>query len=159
LPNNERRDTHTDTQTDGRDKYTADMGSVAIKNIPSFTEIGSDIPRYTWRGYTDRMEIAHAYCRRAGHKLCRYSNRHAGVRSHEYNCKSEEEAVKNVKFEASKEVTAEIVNYWVMTSFCFVSDTDVSEELTPSYFRIGMCRHFMLENYNDGGHETEGERV
>jgi hypothetical protein len=70
------------------------MASVATKNIPSFIEIGSGIPKLMWRGYTDRMEIAQAYFRDVGQKLCRHSKRHDGIRSHEHNCTSKESGVR-----------------------------------------------------------------
>jgi hypothetical protein len=65
LPNNDRRDTHTDTQTDGEGfmKYAVEMGSVAMIYIPSFMKIGSGIQKLI-RGdsqthrHTESMEFA-----------------------------------------------------------------------------------------------------
>jgi hypothetical protein len=72
-------------------------------------------------GYTDRLKISQACWRKVGQKLCRYINRHDGVRNHEHNCRSKESGVKNINLEASKEVNAKIVNCWVMTSCSFES--------------------------------------
>jgi hypothetical protein len=44
LPSNDRRDTHTDTQTDARE-YAAEMVSVAMLYIPSFMKIGLGIQK------------------------------------------------------------------------------------------------------------------
>jgi hypothetical protein len=45
LSSIDRRDTHTDTQTDGRDfiKYAVEMGSVPVLCTPSFIKVGSGI--------------------------------------------------------------------------------------------------------------------
>jgi hypothetical protein len=54
LPSNDRRDIHTDTQTDGRDlmKYSVKMGSGAMiyLYIPSFIENGTGIQKLMGRG-------------------------------------------------------------------------------------------------------------
>jgi hypothetical protein len=55
-------DTHTDTQTDGRDlrmKYAAEMGSgvMTYTHIPSFIKIGSGIQKIMWK-YTDSKLIS-----------------------------------------------------------------------------------------------------
>jgi hypothetical protein len=100
-------------------KYAVEMGSSAMKSIPGFIEIGSGIPKLIWRGHTDRMEITQAYFRKVCQKLCGCSNRHDG--SHERNCRIKERDVKTTNFEASREVSAKIVNCWVMTTCNFVS--------------------------------------
>jgi hypothetical protein len=47
LPSNDRRDTHTDIETDGRGfmKYAVEMGSDAMIFIPNFVKIGSGIQK------------------------------------------------------------------------------------------------------------------
>jgi hypothetical protein len=46
LPSNDRQDTRTDTQTDGKDlKYATEMDSSAITYTPSFINIGSGIQK------------------------------------------------------------------------------------------------------------------
>jgi hypothetical protein len=50
LPNNYKKDTYTDTSTDGGGGFTKDavlMGSVAMTYVPSFTEIGYYIQKFT----------------------------------------------------------------------------------------------------------------
>jgi hypothetical protein len=45
LPSNDKGDTHTDTQIDGRDffNYAVAMGSGAVIYVPSFIKIGPDV--------------------------------------------------------------------------------------------------------------------
>jgi hypothetical protein len=55
LPSNDRRDAHTDTQTDGRDlgRYVIKMGSGAMRYVRSVTKIGSGIRKWMGEGDSD----------------------------------------------------------------------------------------------------------
>jgi hypothetical protein len=65
LPNNDRRDTYTDTQTDGEIfmNYSVEVGSGAMIYIPSFINIGSDIQKlmgggiHRHRQHGDRINL------------------------------------------------------------------------------------------------------
>jgi hypothetical protein len=52
LPINDRRNTHTDTQTDGIYEVAVEMGSGTMIYIPGFIKIGSGIQKLI--GGTDR---------------------------------------------------------------------------------------------------------
>jgi hypothetical protein len=59
LPSNDRRDTHTDTQTDDRFmKYDAEMGRGAMIYIASFIKICSGIQKLIG-GFTDTAWRSH----------------------------------------------------------------------------------------------------
>jgi hypothetical protein len=63
LPSNDRRDTHTDTQTEGFMKYVVEMGSSVMTYIPNFIKIGSGIRKLiggysqTHRQHEDRITL------------------------------------------------------------------------------------------------------
>jgi hypothetical protein len=49
LPSNDRRDTHTETEIDRRDKkYAVVVDSGAMIYIPNFTKLGLGINRLIW---------------------------------------------------------------------------------------------------------------
>jgi hypothetical protein len=73
LPCNYRRDTRTETQSDGSDgfkKYAVEMGSVAMIYIRNFKKIGSGIQKFIRGGIIDLVSLLLFFeIRKIGQKL------------------------------------------------------------------------------------------